>query len=173
VLAMLYTFFGGFGTPVTSAIEMVSGLTVDVPLVSWQAVIGFAIMFVPFMALCVMIGLMWSIRSKGTISSMAIAVVLIGSMIGLLTILTMLIMDDAKTIGPMVAAFSPISLILAAFDPAEYLCDGRHIAYENINILILSGSCIAAALFTAAAVLLHRQMTRTFMMTVRQLSGTQ
>ena len=172
LLAMLYMFFNGFGTPVTSPISLDSGLTIEVPLLQWQACLGFAIAFIPFIALCVMIGLMWSIRSKGTIGSMVIAILLIGTLLAIVTFMTVLVMDSAKTLGPMVAAFSPISMMLAAIDPAQNLDDAMRQGHEAVGTLLLIGSCIAAALYTLAAVLLHRQMTRSFMMTVRQLSGT-
>ena len=172
LLAMLYMFFNGFGTPVTSPISLDSGLTIEVPLLQWQACLGFAIAFIPFIALCVMIGLMWSIRSKGTIGSMVIAILLIGTLLAIVTFMTVLVMDSAKTLGPMVAAFSPISMMLAAIDPAQNLDDAMRQGHEAVGTLLLIGSCIAATLYTLAAILLHRQMTRSFMMTVRQLSGT-
>ena len=173
VMTMLYISFGGFGTSVTSTITLDTGTTQDIPLLEWSTTIGFAIMFIPFMAFCVMIGLMWSIRSRGTISSMTVAVLLIAIIIAITTFITKLFMDDAAIMGPMAAGFSPISLIAAAIDPANNLKNAMESENADVGILMLIGCIIAAAVYSAGAVLLHRQMSRTFMMTVRQLAGTQ
>jgi len=170
VLVMLYTFFQGFGTPVSSSISLASGQSLEVSLIQWQAVACFVIMFVPYMAFCVMIGLMWSIRSQGTIGSVVAGVLIVGILVTILSLCMSPIMGSSPIFGPLVASLSPANLILSGLDPTRWLSNSMQDPGRAF-ILMLVGGVISAGAYSLGAVLLHRQMSRTFMMTVRQLAG--
>jgi ABC-type transport system involved in multi-copper enzyme maturation permease subunit len=171
VLVMLYTFMHGLGTPVTSTVTLAGGTTVDVPLIQWQAVAAFSIVFVPFTAFCVMIGLMWSIRSRGSIGSVITGILIIGGLIVTLSLCAIPPMNSSGIFSPMAAAVSPVNIVLTALKPNEWLPNA--LGENNISLIwLLVGGIMVAGCYATGAVLLHRQMTRTFMMTVRQLAGT-
>ncbi len=172
LLVLLYEAFGGFGTPTTTPEVMASGTNVEVPLFQWEAAVAFTLMFTPFIGCCVMIGLLWSIRSRGTIGSIVAAVLIIGSLMGLLSLCAVPIMQ--YQLGPMIAAISPVNLILAGLDPTGWMPGalGGGGTLGSMGLWILGSGVFACGAYTFLAVLLHRHMSRTFMMTVRQLAGT-
>ena len=171
VLVMLYTFMHGFGTPVDSTMTLASGVTIDIPLIQWQAVVAFALVFVPFTAFCVMIGLMWSIRSRGSIGSVITGILIIGGLIVTLSLCAVPVMNSSGIFAPMAATISPANIILTGLKPSEWLPNA--LGENTISFTwLLVGGTLTAGCYATGAVLLHRQMTRTFMMTVRQLAGT-
>jgi ABC-type Na+ efflux pump permease subunit len=171
VLVMLYTFMHGFGAPVNTTMTLTNGAVVDIPLIQWQAVTAFALVFVPFTAFCVMIGLMWSIRSRGSIGSVITGIMIIGGLIVTLSLCSIPLMNSSGIFAPMAATISPVNIILTGLTPNEWLPNA--LGERGISFIwLLVGGTLAAGCYATGAVLLHRQMTRTFMMTVRQLAGT-
>jgi len=121
-----------------------------------------------------MIGLLWSIRSRGTIGSIVAAVLIIGTLTGLVSFCAVPVMNSTNIVGPLIAAASPVNLVMAGLDPTGWLPDALRSGGDlgSMGLLMIGSGIVTAGAYTTLAVILHRHMSRTFMMTVRQLAGT-
>ena len=81
----LFVVLDGFGVP-TTVPTMVGTNTIQIPILLPEVALVFPLVLFGFTAFCVMVGLHWSIRSRGTIGSIvaSVAVVLtVGGILGL------------------------------------------------------------------------------------------
>ena len=171
-IAALYSMTGGFGrTGGALVTESVGTRTIQAPLVLPEAAIALPIVLTSFTALCVMIGLQWSVKSRGTIGSVfgATAVILaVGGSVGLCG------GSVGSTIpygGAVINALSPMNLVLMAVEPGTMISASLESPLGR-RISILSGAVVAALVYCAVVYGLHSSMKASFMMTVRRLSGT-
>ncbi len=75
VICMLIAWIYALARPeATTAVVAVGTASASVPLLNWGAVVGMSLLMPAFVAFTVMVGLQWSIRSKGTIGSVVAAV---------------------------------------------------------------------------------------------------
>ncbi|MEE2906438.1 MAG: hypothetical protein VX527_01255 [Planctomycetota bacterium] len=169
-----YVLIGGLGASVSIPTSMASNITVNVPLMFPAVGLAFAIVFVPFIAFCVMIGLHWSIRSRGTIGSIVAAVLILFAIIGLLGACGLTAANSVPYLGVCLTTMNPGNLILLLDDPARWLQSSwvNEDSTTTIQWLLIIGSVVSGSIYVAIAWAMHRSMTQTFMMTVRRLSGT-
>jgi multisubunit Na+/H+ antiporter MnhB subunit len=138
-----------------------------VPLMTWGGPVGLAILMPAFIAFTVMLGLQWSIRSKGTIGSIVAAVMV------LLVIVMVLGLCGAAgrqvpMVGPFISATSPINLVFAALRPERVF--GSSLA--QIDGMLVLGALVAGVIYALIVYGMHQSMKQSFMMTVRRLAGT-
>jgi ABC-type transport system involved in multi-copper enzyme maturation permease subunit len=170
--ASIYVLAGGFGTEQPLVVSATVGTaTVPVPIVLPEAAIEVTVVLVAFVAFCVMVGLQWSIKSKGTIGSVIAAfgvVVLVGGTLGACGAVSG---RSIPVVGAVITALSPVNLALAAISPETVLWGGSaDLAGARTGLAV--GSVLAAAGYFGAVFGMHAAMKRTFMMTVRRLAGT-
>ena len=124
-----------------------------------------------FTAFAVMVGLQWSIRSKGTIGSV-VAAVMVLSVVGGVLGLCGSVGGGIPVVGAVVNAASPINLVVATLMPEALI--GSTLANESQEIFgaLLIGGIVAAGVYLAIVYGMHASMKKSFMMTVRRLSGT-
>ncbi|MCA9277098.1 MAG: ABC transporter permease subunit [Phycisphaerales bacterium] len=178
LVAGLYTLVGGLGKKelASYAYKIPGGTTIDVPVIVPEAGIVLAIMFVPFIAFCVMIGLHWSLKSKGTLSAVVgtVAVVFITS--GILGMCGWASASDMPVIGPALATLSPASLIDAMISPVNRLDEtinqagGSGLATARVAMAV--GAIVSAGIYIAIVYGVLTAMVRNFDFTVRKLAGT-
>jgi hypothetical protein len=173
LILSVYVLGGGFGRPggveiKASPITMTG--TIDLPMILPESAIVLPVMLVPFVAFCVMVGLHWSIRSKGTIGSVVAAVFIVIAVVGVLSLCGLATRGALDVVGGVIATFSPINLIMALIYPADAIPDAISQPAAGRTSLVI-GAFIAAALYTAVVYAMHTNMKRTFMMTVRRLAG--
>jgi hypothetical protein len=130
-----------------------------------------AIVLPAFVAFCVMVGLHWSIRSKGTIGSVVAAVFIVLSVVGLLSMCGLLIGGSLDVVGGVTATFSPITLLFAIVRPDDAIAGAIQSSVMAGRISLIVGACITAAVYGAVVYAMHNNQKRTFMMTVRKLAG--
>lgn len=171
-IAALYSMTNGFGKAGGALVtESIGTTTMQVPLVLPESAIALPIVLTSFTALCVMIGLQWSVKSRGTIGSVfgATAVILaVGGTIGLCG------GSVGSTIpygGAVINALSPMNLVLMAVEPGTMISASLE-SPAGRRISILSGAIIAALIYCAVVYGLHSSIKASFMMTVRRLAGT-
>ncbi len=131
------------------------------------------VVVVPFMAFCCMVGLQWSVRSKGTIGSVVATVAVVGIIAGVIGLCGWNSGSQIGYIGPSLAAMSPASLVFALLEPHEAL-GGRLVdsgGPGSARIALAFGALIAGAIHCGAVYGIHTNMVRTFDMTVRRLAG--
>jgi ABC-type transport system involved in multi-copper enzyme maturation permease subunit len=181
LLASVYVLTGGLGVEGGVTVQEPNpggaGL-VNVPIVLPVGAITLPLTLAPFIALCVMIGLQWSIKSRGTIGSVIAAFGVVLTIFGVLTVCA-LPSADMNIIGPLVSALSPISLLRAVIDPVQAISGtiqdnvGAGLAPigVSVNASLLIGSALAAAAYVGIVIGMRATMTRTFMTVVRRLAG--
>jgi ABC-type transport system involved in multi-copper enzyme maturation permease subunit len=171
-LAALYVMTDALGTgkPLTTTVA-VGTANVQTPIMFIEGAILVPIVLVAFIAFCVMVGLQWSIKSKGTIGSVIAAFGVIVVVAGILGLCGVAVGSSVMTVGPVLNALSPVNLVLAVMVP-QLVIEGSLRDLPSARIALAVGSLIAAATYIVAVISMHTTMKRTFMMTVRRLAGT-
>ena len=176
-IAGLYCLTGGLGksTLANYTHQIPAGGSIQVPVILPEAGLLAAILLVPFIAFCVMIGLHWSLKSKGTLSSVVgtVAVVFITS--GILGLCGWASGADMPMIGPALVSLSPASLLDALVSPVHRLEETVHTGSSGLAAARISmgiGTVISAAIYLAIVYTVLTALVRNFDFTVRKLAGS-
>ncbi len=171
-LAGLYVLFDGFGRAGGTQLSPTANLTV--PAVLPEAALVVAVVAVPFMAFCVMVGLHWSLKSKGTISSVVGTVAVVGVVAGIVGACGYQAGSSADAVGAVLAALSPATATFAVVQPEVGLVDAVQggVGLQGARIALLVGAVIAATIHLGLVYGLLTSMVRNFDFTVRKLAGT-
>lgn len=193
LLAGLYVLLGGFGrdggvtvpyiyAPIPSgaarssaaaAAASANPVTLNLPVVLPEAGVVVALVSVPFIAFCVIIGLQFSLKSKGSIGSVVSAVGVIGLIAGIVGLCAWNAGRDLPLIGPAIAALGPASATFAGLQPEAAMT--RTITQHDLTtarITLAAGGLGAALIYGCLVYVVHTSLVRTFDMTVRRLAGT-
>ena len=172
-LAALVVLIQPFG--VTGTIAAMSGTTaLTLPVVLPESAITFPLVLIGCTAMCVMIGLQWSLRSRSTIGSISSAlsvVLVIMLVIGFCGISSG---EGIPVFGGFLASISPLNLLLASIQPDQYL-DGSFAEGTTVKatrIALFAGGMVFALVYVLVVFFMHSAMKKSFMMTVRRLAGT-
>ncbi len=175
-LLAVYVLAKGFGDPAGTVLATVpvkgSTATIDVPLILPEGAILLPIVLVPFIAVCVMIGLYWSIKSKGTIGSVVGAVAVAGGLGGVLGLCGMAAGNGANVIGAVLTPFSPVNLVWALVYPSNTIGASVAKGLGTGRISMVVGALLAAVVYGIIVYMIHNMIKRSFMMTVRKLAGS-
>ncbi len=145
---------------------------IQVPVVLPEAGLVVGLMGVPFLAFCVMVGMIYSLRNQGTISSVVKAVGTVGAVAGVVGLCGWQAGIDVPLVGPMLAALSPVSAAQAGVLPADALgktVGGNGLASARVALLLGAGAALGVYLLVVYA--LHSHMTKNFDRVMRQLAG--
>lgn len=171
-MVSIYVLANGFGVPGgVEVTEMVGTTRVQVPVILPEGALTFGAVFLAFTAFCIMVGLQWSIRSKGTIGSTVAAVGVTLAVAGVLGLCGGAAGSSIPVVGAVLVALSPANLLVAVIAPGSAVAG----SLEDPNaarMALLVGAGIAVAVFIAIVFGMHTTMKRTFMFTVRKLAGT-
>ena len=176
-LAAVYVALGGFGRTngtvlLNVQLSQMAGTIDRLPVLLPEGAIALPLMLAPFIAFCVMVGLQWSIKSKGTIGSVIAAVAVVFAVVGVLSLCGVPAGKNLSVLGAMMSAFSPINLLFAVVYPAETIPSALESGMTGARTSILVGAAVSAVAYAAISYGMHTTMKRTFMMTVRRLAGT-
>ncbi|HYD00665.1 MAG TPA: ABC transporter permease subunit [Phycisphaerales bacterium] len=178
-LAGLYVLTGGLGKPNLTTVAVAktqslgtAGGTISVPVVLPEAGLIMAACAIPFFAFCVIVGMQWSLKSRGTLGSVTIAVAIIGAIAGTAGLCAWNAASDVPAIGPVLGALSPISAAYSSIVPETGMEEtmmktGEGAARTGLFI----GALIAVVLYGLVVYAVHGAMTRSFDFTVRRLAG--
>ena len=171
--AAIYVVGRGFGVPGGVDVSVTPGTTaVTIPAMLPEGAFEYPLVMLAFTAFAVMVGLQWSIKSKGTIGSAVGAVFATGTVALVLGLCGMAGGQSIPWIGSLMNALMPINLVAAIVTPEAVaprtVEDG--LAVHRIALVIGSGAAAAAGAATVWA--MHASMKKTFMFTVRKLAGT-
>ena len=175
--AGLYVLCDGFGRAGGVMLDkplgaIGSGRSVSVPVVLPEAGILAAIMIIPFMAFCVMVGLHWSLRSRGTLSSVVGTVGVAGAIAGVIGLCSWNAAGSIPDLGAVAAALSPASLLYAVVHPWDALTSTiTSVGLDGARVWLFIGCVVSAGIHAAICYGIHSNMVRTFDMTVRKLAG--
>ncbi|MEM7623188.1 MAG: ABC transporter permease subunit [Planctomycetota bacterium] len=172
-IAGAYAFLGSVQDFDTATVTgSVGQQTLEFPIVLPESFLIAGVISIAFIACCVMIGLNFSLRSKGTLASVVAAVGVIAVVAGSLGLCGFLSADEISTVGAALAAFSPASAVRAMVDPRGGFTGPRgEPTRATARVALGIGSIIAAAGYVLAVYAIHSHMVRNFDFTVRKLAG--
>ncbi|TVQ31474.1 MAG: hypothetical protein EA376_09350 [Phycisphaeraceae bacterium] len=172
-LASLYVLAGGLGRPDGVLVNVPLGTgTVDVPVVLPVGAIVAPLTIVPFVAFCVMVGLQWSIKSKGTISAVIATLGIVSVVAGIMGLCGWKAGETIPLVGPALACLNPATALFSIVRPEYGVTETLQMGPEHVRGSLIVGSLIAAGVYAAIVYGMHASMVRTFDMTVRRLAGT-
>ncbi len=176
-IAGLYALSGGLGNDALANISVstVSGNAITVPVVLPEAGLLAPLVLVPFIAFCVMIGLQWSLKSKGTLAAVIGTVAIVAIVSGILGLCGWASASDMPVVGPALASLSPASLLDALVVPASRLAetvDSGSSGLATARIALATGALIAAGVYIGIVYAVISALVKNFDTTVRKLAGT-
>ena len=175
--AGLYALAGGFGKAdkATVTISTLSGQRLDAPVVLPEAAIVAACVLIPFIAFRVMIGLQWSLKSKGSLGAVTGTVAVVFIVSGILGLCGWASGSDVPMVGPALAALSPASVLDALVAPADRMAetiDSGTGGLINARIALGAGSIASALIYMGIVYAVVSALVKNFDTTVRKLAGT-
>mgnify|MGYP001794685225 CR=1 FL=1 len=174
LIAGAYVLFDGFGKGNVTVIVPFSQSS-DVPLVLPEAGVLAALVLIPFTAFCTMVGLNWSLKSKGTIGSVVATVGVGGVVGGIVGLCGWQAGSDMPVVGPALAATNPVTLLFADIFPeqalAETVVSGTN-GMTNARVSLIIGAVVSAGIYLGIVLGIRAAMVRGFDFTVRKLAGT-
>ncbi len=166
---------GGSGPAVTVSANL-SGSTgkITIPVVLAEAGLVTAMIVVPYIALVVMVGLLQSLKSRGTLSSVTKTVAWVGVLSGVVgTCAWTAGPSSLSYFGAALAAGSPASLVYATVHPAEMM-DGAvsgTAGLDGARVALFIGAASFAGIYILIIYMLHSYMLRIWDAEVRKLAG--
>ncbi|MEZ6242547.1 MAG: ABC transporter permease [Phycisphaerales bacterium] len=173
--AGLYSLAGGLGNPAGAVVKssLPGGGAVTTPLVLPESALVAPLVFIPFTAFCVMVGLHWSLKSKGTIASVIATVGVVGAVGGMISLCAWHSGTQFPVVGPALGALSPASTIYAGVYPEEAAYQTiKDAGLNEARVALVIGAFMAAGAYALIVYLMRANMVRNFDFTVRKLAGT-
>ncbi|MEM9065921.1 MAG: ABC transporter permease subunit [Planctomycetota bacterium] len=178
-----YVLAGGFGGPGTAITNTSFGTTVTEPLVLPEAGLVAAAVTIPFVAFCVMVGLHWSLRSKGTLGSVVGSVAWVAVVGGTVGLCGWKSAEELTLVGPALAGLNPATTLLSAVSPVEAMLGttvrigatgaGAGVAgLEDARVSLALGAVLSIAIYGAVVWGVRSSLERGFDVTTRKLAGT-
>jgi ABC-type transport system involved in multi-copper enzyme maturation permease subunit len=155
------------------SISQVGTNSVQLPLILPEMSLLFPLVLISCTAMCVMVGLQWSLRSRSTIGSVTSALLILVMVLFVLGLCGVNAGSSIEVVGAFFASLSPINLILAGVNPAEFLYASVSNPGQVIGarIALAIGAIVAACAYCGVVFVIPASMKRSFMMAVRRLSG--
>ena len=174
VLLAVYVLADGFGRSGGVMVSATVGTNtkLSLPMILPEGAIALPLALVSFTMFCVMVGLHWSIKSKGTIGSVVGAVLFVGFIAGLVGLCGIPAGHNLRYVGAMITAASPMNLVWAITYPAVTIEESLVRDAATGRLMIVLGAGLAAITYTAIVYGMHTNNKRNFMTTVRKLAGT-
>jgi ABC-type transport system involved in multi-copper enzyme maturation permease subunit len=144
----------------------------SMPLVLPEGALLAPVAIVPFMAFCVMVGLHWSLKSRGTLSSVVWTIAVVGAIGGIAGLCGWYASSDLAFLGPVLAALSPASMVFAVAYPEEAMASTiTNSGAASARVSLAIGAGVSAVVHAGLCYAIHTNMVRGFDMTVRRLAG--
>ncbi|MCC6680630.1 MAG: ABC transporter permease subunit [Phycisphaeraceae bacterium] len=141
------------------------------PLVLYESPLLMLLLLLPFVSLCVMMGMNWSLKARGVLGAVIPTLAVVSVLVLLMGFCGYNTAANLPIIGPLVNAFSPVSGLLMIVDP--WNCVAEFAGNEfGTRVLLLIAACIAAAGYCLIVWGILQHMVSGFDQTVRRLSGT-
>ncbi len=170
LLGAFYVFSNGLGVGGVSTPELVGTSKMDVPVVLPIAAGVFPFVLTAFLAFVVMTGLSWSIKSKGVIGSTVGAIGIIAAIMTTIGLCGAASGGSLPLFGPAISCLSPMNLVLATVAPMDTISASLELQ-SGLTASFLLGGTLSVALYVGVTIGMHAAIKRSFMMTVRRLSG--
>lgn len=172
-LTALYVITGGLGREDGAMVSSaVAARTMSMPVLLPEAALLAPLVTIPFIMFCVIIGLQWSLKSKGTIASVIGAVGIVGVVSGVVGLCAWKSGSGIAVLGASLSAISPATLVFACIQPGSALEETITSAgLAQARIALVIGAAVAAAAYIGVVYAVHASMVKSFDFTVRKLAG--
>lgn len=165
----LWTRTGGVTVPFTPPGQTAA---VDIPAVLPESILVLPLVAIPFTAFCVMVGLQWSLKSKGALGAVVATVGIVGVVAGTVGLCAYNAGGEITALGPVLGALSPATVVFSLI----YAESGMYRTIDaaglgTARVALFIGAVLAAMLHLGIVYGMHANMVRTFDMTVRKLAG--
>ena len=136
-----------------------------------EAPLLLAVILIPFVAMCVTLGMSWSLKSKGVLGALVptVSIVAVASLV--LGFCGFNMAENVMLIGPVVNSASPATSVIMLVEPWTHIY-GFPAAPTTGRIVLFFSALLAAGFYSLGVYLLLTSMVRGFDQTVRKLSGT-
>jgi hypothetical protein len=168
----IYVLANGFGVAQgVSVTEQLGFATVTIPVFLPEGSILVLVNLIAATSFAVMIGLQWSLRTKGTIGSVMAAIGVLGVLGLVLGGCAAALGNGVPYVGAAFAAVSPLNMLFATVDPGASIAQSlSDVAAARTSLIVGTiASCVA---YGAICFAMHSAMKKSFMMVVRRLAGT-
>ncbi len=176
LMASLYAVLGPLVPWASTAVSDMStgvsgGMATSPPyLVIPESPLLLMLTIVPFVALCVAVGMSWSLRAHGVLGAVAPAV----GIVGCLAMVTGFCGSNAAAhvpvVGPVLNAFSPVTGVMMFINPWRSIGGfEQDLQFGRLNLVF--AALIAGGGYSLVVYLMLTTMVQTFDRTVRRLSG--
>ena len=142
----------------------------DVFLVLPESALLLLLTLVPFVALCVMTGMSWSLKSKGVLGAVVPSVGIIGVLVLVLGLCGWNAAENIPLIGPVLNAFSPVTNVTMLVDPWHRVSGFAESPGVGRTSLVIAALCAAGG-YSLIVYAMLLSMVKGFDQTVRRLSG--
>lgn len=168
----LYTMAGGLGAAQGVAVKATVGATgISLPMILPEGALLVLLDLIAATSFAIMVGLQWSLRTKGTIGSVMAAIGVIGAIGLVLGVCAAALGSSIPYVGAAAAAASPLNMLFATVAPDEWVSSSLEDVGATRTSLAI-GTIVACIAYGTACVGMHAAMKKGFMMTVRRLAGT-
>jgi hypothetical protein len=169
-LGALYVMAGGLGAAAISTdVPYQTGRVIE-PLVLPAAAFAFPFALTAFCAFAVMLGLQWSVSSRGVIGSTLAALGAVSGVLLLTGLCGAAAGRDIAALGPAVTCLSPLNLAFAAV-AAGHAVPASLANSETVPAAFGIGAAVAVLGYGGVTWAMLASIRRNFMMAVRRLAG--
>ncbi len=141
-----------------------------IPLALYLPALLTPFVVIPYIAFCATLGLLWSMRSKGSIGAIVSSVILVLVVTGGLG-LCLVPSSNMGIAGSIFASLSPINDVFATIMPVKSLPAVLSNGVLSANISLGIASVAAGFIWSLVSFGLLRSMASSFVVTVRRLAG--
>jgi len=153
------------------AVRLSTGTGGNFLLVLPEAPVLLALMLVPFVALCVMIGMSWSLKAKGVVGAVVPSVAILGAFATVMGFCGYTAAENIPFLGAILNAFSPTTNLSMLVDPYSRVSNFTD-NLVSARITMAVAAVLAAGGYSLIVYLTLLGMVKGFDHTVRKLSGT-
>lgn len=171
--ASLYALTGGLGREDGAMVSTVAlAKPVVHPVILPEAALLMPVIVIPFIAFCAIIGLHWSLKSKGTLSSVVVSVGIVAAVSAFVGMCGWQAGSQFSLLGPALAGISPAATIFAMINPAQMMSEtvSQH-DLMSARVAIAIGCMVGAGVYIGIVYAVHAALVKNFDMTVRKLAG--
>ncbi len=173
VYSVIGSLLGWEAATVSRVVVLRGGLMVkrEAPLLLIETPLLLAAVIVPFLALSVMVGMSWSLKSKGVLGAVVPAVGIIGAVVMVTGLCGLNASQNLPWIGPVLNGFSPVTNLIMLLDPWANVKD---FAEDPVlgRVSMAVAAVIAGSFYGFIVYSMQVAMVKGFDHTVRRLSGT-
>ncbi|TVQ75968.1 MAG: hypothetical protein EA380_09670 [Phycisphaeraceae bacterium] len=175
-MASIYVLAGGLGREdgIMVPANFGAAAPVDIPVVLPEVGLLFPLVLVPFVAFCVMIGLQWSLKSRGTVGAVVATVGVVGVLGGLMGLCGWQAASSIVILGPALSAMNPVTLLFSLVNTEQMFSPSgvnNPSDLPDARIAGVVGALVAVGIYVSIVLALRASMDRTFDMTTRKLAG--